>query len=372
MATAALEARAAPADADVPSSLRVMVLARAGADAGATQSELARGLAPFVSHKLSPAAWQSALDRTLRALENEGLIAGSRGRATLTAQGRAVCSGLFGAGGLPAAWDEIRDTRLVAIALGIEAEAAVRRQALTRPDGLRAAILQNAFGLNIKGPPSPRRLRSALAVVALERAFGGSIKVGLGAGSGLSAKVGRLIAGQLSRRPRDFGTDSRLIAALAAEQVGAAQTDADTLRTAILRNFVSQSFASPLPSAWDVCASATPVAPPPSVPRVPSSAAPPDPTGFAREVHSAARTRAAGWPGNSKAFISHVWQALQVRCPEWGLTELEFKSMLAEAHRTGHVTLSSADLKDKKDIKELQESAVVYKNTVWHFVRVED
>ena len=89
-------------------------------------------------------------------------------------------------------------------------------------------------------------------------------------------------------------------------------------------------------------------------------------------MESAARTRAAGWPGNSKAFISHVWQTLQVQRPEWGLTELEFKSMLAEAHRAGHVTLSSADLKDKRDIKELQESAVVYKNTVWHFVRVED
>jgi hypothetical protein len=378
MAIAALEACAALADADVPSSLRVLVLARAGADAGATRSELARGLAPFVSHKLSPAAWRSALDRTLRALENEELIEWDRGRAALAGKGRTAVSRLFGASGLPAAWDDIRDTRLVAIALGLEAEAAVRLQALARPDGLRAAILQKAYDLNIKGPPSPRRLRSALAVVALERAFGGNIKAGLGAGTGLAAKVGRLIAGQLSRRPRDFGTDSRLIAALAAEQVGAAQTDADTLRTAILRNFVSRSFAAPLPSSWDKCASASAsasasaVAPPPSAPQGSSSAAPQDLAGFAREVNSAARTRAAGWPGNSKAFISHVWQTLQVRCAEWGLTELEFKAMLAKAHRMGHVTLSSADLKDKRDIKELQESAVVYKNTVWHFVRVED
>jgi hypothetical protein len=371
MATAALEALAAPAEAEFPSSLRVLVLARAAADAGATRSELTRGLGPFVSHKLSPAAWRSALDGTLRALENEQLIGETRGRVTLTGQGRAAVSEFLGANGVSTAWDDIRDVRLVASALGLEAESAVRLKTLTRPDGLRVAILQKAYGLNIKGVPSPARLRSALAVVALERAFGSSIRAGLGAGVGLAAKAGRLIAGQLSRRPRDFGTDGRLIATLAAEHVGAVQTDADALRLAILRNFVSQSFAAPLPRPRGDCANAS-ADPPHSAPIGSAASSRQNPPGFAREVQSAARTRAEGWPGNSKAFISHVWQTLQVRRPEWGLTELEFKAMLAEAHRIGHVTLAGADLKDKRNIKELQESAVAYKNTVWHFVRVED
>ena len=257
MATAALEALAAPAEAEFPSSLRVLVLARAAADAGATRSELTRGLGPFVSHKLSPAAWRSALDGTLRALENEQLIGETRGRVTLTGQGRAAVSEFLGANGVSTAWDDIRDVRLVASALGLEAESAVRLKTLTRPDGLRVAILQKAYGLNIKGVPSPARLRSALAVVALERAFGSSIRAGLGAGVGLAAKAGRLIAGQLSRRPRDFGTDGRLIATLAAEHVGAVQTDADALRLAILRNFVSQSFAAPLPRPRGDCANAS-------------------------------------------------------------------------------------------------------------------
>ena len=46
--------------------------------------------------------------------------------------------------------------------------------------------------------------------------------------------------------------------------------------------------------------------------------------------------------------------------------------MLAEAHRLGAIVLANADLKDKKSIKDLESSAVPYKNTVWHFVRVED
>ena len=36
------------------------------------------------------------------------------------------------------------------------------------------------------------------------------------------------------------------------------------------------------------------------------------------------------------------------------------------------VVLANADLKDKKSMKDLESSAVPYKNTVWHFVRVEE
>jgi hypothetical protein len=46
--------------------------------------------------------------------------------------------------------------------------------------------------------------------------------------------------------------------------------------------------------------------------------------------------------------------------------------MLTEAHRCGLLVLANADLKDKRDLKDLQASAVTYKNTVWHFIRVED
>ena len=41
------------------------------------------------------------------------------------------------------------------------------------------------------------------------------------------------------------------------------------------------------------------------------------------------------------------------------------------AHRAGHVVLANADLKDSKNIKDLQDSAVVFKNAVFHFIRVD-
>jgi hypothetical protein len=104
----------------------------------------------------------------------------------------------------------------------------------------------------------------------------------------------------------------------------------------------------------------------------PASLARPDPEGFARAVNAAALSTAEGWPGNRKAFISRVWAEIAVRHAAWALTEIEFKCMLTEAHRTGLVALANADLKDKRQLKELQDSSVVYKNTVWHYVRVQD
>ena len=71
-------------------------------------------------------------------------------------------------------------------------------------------------------------------------------------------------------------------------------------------------------------------------------------------------------------MISRVWRSIAEAHPGWGLSPIEFKVMLAEAHRTGHLVLATADLKDKRQLKELQESAVNYKNTVWHLVRLSD
>jgi len=97
----------------------------------------------------------------------------------------------------------------------------------------------------------------------------------------------------------------------------------------------------------------------------------PDLAEFARAVKMAAAGRAEGWSGSRKAFISHVWDAIRAREASWGLSEIEFKCMLAEAHRAGALVLANADLKDKKNMREIELSAVPYKNTVWHFVRVE-
>jgi hypothetical protein len=365
-------------------AIRLLLLARVVADGGATQAELARDLAPYVTHKLTPAAWRETLAQATTGLVVDGSMTTSRSRSELTEAGREKITRMLGGKPLPKTWADIRDVRLIAHALGIEDAPATRLRALAKPDGLRAAILQRAFSLKIKGVPSAAKLRQALAVVALERAFANTLKGSLGDRTGLAPKAGRLLAGQLSHRPRDFGTDGRLVAALAAEKVGAFQIDAEALRTAILRDYVGRSLTGDAATANEAppqrpAQSAAPAAAPPArpapaahAPQRPAAANRPDLGGFADVVRSAASARAEGWPGNRKAFISHVWNVVRERYPEWGLTDIEFKAMLAEAHRTGHVVLANADLKDKRNMKDLQDSAVAYKNTVWHFVRVEN
>ncbi|HUS97428.1 MAG TPA: hypothetical protein VMX97_11870 [Hyphomicrobiaceae bacterium] len=376
---------AAPADTKL---LVDFVIARIASANGATKSELARDFAPFVTHRLSPSELRTVLDAAIDDMLEHQFAASDRGRYRLTEPGETAALELLGGRSVPRDWAEIRDVRLVARALGLHKESALRLKSLARPDGLRAAILQQAFGIKGKRPLSPARLRSALAGVALERAFGNKIKGDIAAGEGLSARAGRQLAGQLSRRPRDFGTDSRLIAALAAETVGAIQSDLAALRLAVLRNEINRRLPSPAATSAprSACAAAERQHPATAAPAMattqpesratnvsgrPAAANRPDLRGFADVVRAVADEFAEGWPGNRKALIVHVWRTVRDAYPEWGLTEIEFKAMLTEAHRTGHVVLANADLKNKTNARDIQDSAISFKNTVWHFVRIE-
>ena len=365
---------AAPIDAE---RLRRVVLVRvAAAVRGLTKATLAEDLAPLVAHRFSPAQWRAALDAALDALAASGLIAQSPTKLEATDAGLAAVSAFLGVkGNPPRVWSQVRNVRLVAKALDLERGEPKRLKTLDTPQGLRSAILQQAYNLKIKGVATPSRLRAALTKVALDRAFGSRARESLAGKLGLSAKAGRLLAGQLAQRPRDFGTDARLVAALAAENAGAVQSDLGSLQLALLRRFIEaqpQTSARPAPRA----ASSPQQRSQPAQPAAHASPAAaisgrPDLMGFAQAVRGLAAKDAQGWAGNRKAFISHVWRRLREERASWGLSEIEFKCMLAEAHRAGHVALANADLKDSRSLKDVQESAVAYKNAVFHFVRVD-
>ncbi|MBL8846343.1 MAG: hypothetical protein JNN24_11300 [Hyphomicrobium zavarzinii] len=367
-----------------------LVLVRTAASGGATRAEVASDLAPFFTHKLSPADWRRLAEKEIGQLIANGLLAETKNRLAPTETGTLAAARYLGQKSLqPAPWSELRDVMLVAKGLGLEKETAARLKPLARVEGLRTIIVQKAFGLSVKKNPPPTKLRAQLAVVALERAFGNRIKAGFGKGSALSAKAGRLLAGQLSQSPRAFTTDAKLISELAAEYAGAKESTLEGLRTGVLRGLGARALEAgsaeiptpdaerapmpvrvtePAPALAEVANDVAPAAVAPKA--VPSSR--PDLTEFARAVKKAAAARAEGWPGSRKAFISHVWDAIRASQPSWQVSEIEFKCMLAEAHRLGALVLANADLKDKKSIPDLESSAVPYKNTVWHFVRVEE
>jgi hypothetical protein len=394
MNLAALElTRTSQPGAVAAARLSGIVLVRlATAPEGRDEADLARDLLPIISHKLSPEDWRKVLSGILASLTAASYVSSTSGRARATGSGRTAAAeflGLRKATAMPA-WPDVRDGALIARALGLEKEPASRLKGLAKLDGLRCLIVLGVHALKLRGPISPSRLRSALAVIALERAFGNHIKHSLGEKPGLSPKSGRLLAGQLASKPRDFGTDGRLIAALAADAVEAPRSDIGTLRLGVLRRFITNAEgkqpaapAPPKPRSLRSQKARESTATLPSRPsEMPAPAAQqvvatpvvrrPDPAQFARAILAAARTKAEGWPGNRKAYVSNVWHVVREQRPEWALTEIEFKCMLTEAHRTGLLTLANADLKNPRNLKELQDSAISYKNTIWHFIRVED
>ena len=187
---------------------------------------------------------------------------------------------------------------------------------------------RRAFGLKIKGVATPSRLRAALAAVALERAFGNQFKAGLAGKLGLSAKAGRLLAAQLAKKPRDFGTDSpprRRAGRRARRRRAGRPRRAAPGRAAALprrRRQAGRAGARP-PAKAPVAAAAAGRAAAPAPP--PAEPGRPDLAGFAQEVRRHA--------GGTRAGLA--------RQPQ-GLHQPRLASPAREAARVGPLARSSS------------------------------
>lgn len=363
--------------------LDLLVLARAAAAPGpAKVAEIARDLIALAAPRASSTKLRSHIDRAVLRLLVREELKGEGVRCRIVSAGRVALARALriGPAAIPADWAAMRDEMLLPFVLGLEPGGALSGRAIATAEGLQAAILVSAFALPVKGRITPVRLRAALAVAALERSFGDDVGSAFGSGRDLPAKAARLLAARLLATPRTFGSDGRLIAALAAEQAGAAKSDLSSLRLALMSSFLwgasapeatCQSKGSAPVPAEGATKAPRPVPVPLSLGEAGPAPAIPDLTRFATAVLDAAAPAADGWPGNRKAYICDAWKALAERRPEWRLSEAEFKALLVEAHRTGRLALATADLKDPKRLADIQASQVTYKNTVWHFVRVD-
>jgi hypothetical protein len=417
-----------PPDAGGESLLGSLVLVRiASATRPVDKGEIAVDLSLFAGTQTPASRWRTAVEGALDTLAAAGRIGPQPGGFLATAAGSSAAAKFLGvAPSTPLTWEKAYNIWLIARALGQRKGSARRLGALATLEGLRAAILVQAYGLQIKGAVTPARLRQGLAAVALRKAFGGETAAAVAGKSGLPARASRLLAAQLMDEPRDPGTDRRLVSALAAQACGARGADLPALRAAVLRRAFSVAEPAaperverkPAPmrstSAGHTQTRQEPHSPPQQEPRPLSSPAngapvrrrldlqdvarevwrlastlreqpggghdrpPPAPVpalldlpGFASEVRRLAAGEAQGWSGDRKAYINRVWRTVREQRPEWGLSEIEFKCMLAEAHRSGQLALANADLKDESNLKDVQESAVIYRNAVFHFIRVD-
>lgn len=387
-------------DSDRRQRLSDLALLRIAA-APAPEREIVRDLAQYADPPAAASVLKAELGLAIAALLADGRIDRDGDRLSPSASGALSAAALAGAAG-PAGSPvrtrstEARQCLLTAWALDVARASVQRRRAAEKADGLRALIVEAAWGIETTGRPSASRIRSRLAVLALERAFGSGIRTGLRAKTAMSPKASRLLAGQLARRPRQHATDARLVAQLAAEAVGASKPDLALLRQGVVRRFIAHGTLRLVPGPRQPSTRPAPVPavtdePEGHAPRVdepaarpanpvrlvmPETAAPaatrPARETFAAAVKTAAAECAEGWPGNRKAFVSRVWGLFRERHADWSIGEIEFKSMLAEAHRLGLVLLANADLRDRRTLADIEASAVSYKNTVWHYVRVEE
>jgi hypothetical protein len=401
------------------------------------RGEIAADLSFLAGAQMPAWRWREAVEAAIQALSRAGQVAPKPGGYRASAAGAAVAARFLGVGSnVSMTWERACSMWLIAKALGERRPTPKRLATLAAVEGLRAAILTHFYGLHIKGAVTPARLRQALATVALKRAFGGETAAAVAGKSGLPARASRLLAAQLLHKPRDPGTDRRLVSALAQQACGARDADLAALRAGVLRRFCatpSQSMETAIAGGLKRRAGrggpspATPEArredvekgqaggasrasevgvsptsglvqrgkgeshrfcgelgrtvssgalaearlPAPVSPAPPAVARALDLPSFATEVRRLAAGEAQGWSGDRKAYISRVWRTVREKRPEWGLSEIEFKCMLAEAHRSGQLNLANADLKDESNIKDVQDSAVIYRNAVFHFIRVD-
>ncbi len=343
-----------------------------GAQEGETEVQLRKDLHPLVMQQMSAGEWRTVLGQLIVRLVDEGLMRPVRANAYMHNE---QCSdrilSFLKVTRLPKlAWHEIRDGHLIALALGLAPTTKLVAR-LSTAEGLRSAILTKHFNLPFEiSTVTTEQIRQGLAAIAEKRGLTAGIRTTPIEEKTLTHKEAVMMGAKLLKSGHVVESDGELMACLAAEVAGAMNESASELRQILFRRLIStkestvmgqtqsgrnQSQAGELNS--DVTA---------------LGEAPPELPEFTSEVKQIAANSAVGWPGNKRAFISHVWRDLRAKFPLWNLNEEEFKEMILNAQRAGLLRLAIADLRDKNNVKDVADSRISYKNSEWHFIRVED
>src|SRR5262245_31545860 len=224
--------------------LRDLVLARiASAARPIDKGEIAADLSFVAAPQMPASRWRETVVGAIEALSVAGRVIRKPGGYAATPAGTAAAARFLGvASSVLLTWEKVCNMWLIARALGERRPTPKRLASVATLEGLRAAILVQAYGLHIRGAVTPVRLRQALAAVALRKAFGGETAAAVAGKSGLPARASRLLAAQLLDKRRDPGTDRRLVSALAQQACGARDVDLAALRSGVLRRFFGVSL----------------------------------------------------------------------------------------------------------------------------------
>lgn len=324
-----------------PRRLEDLVLARLAPSTKSppSPSEIAKGLFPFVSFRLSESEWRRELGGILTRLREIGEL--ESGKLALTSSGQRRLAQTLGMAAVPktSGWREFKTKYLPRLVdEGRFSQAADRNSALgliaTELDlsdiplteaGIGNAWLKRSLGLRGKVVTL-----DAVRAVLLARALG------------------------LPGRPRT----KDVLKLYAVKLTGAKSTRREDILQAQARKWLEAPEHAHQANTID------------QVVPDEASAKPAETRSTIERILAAARSPNTRRFGDGKAFIASVWQQLSSDPDVRKIGEAGFKQLLVEAHQRGELTLSRADLVSAMDPNDVAASETRHLNATYHFIQI--
>lgn len=332
---------------------------------GLTTSEVKKSLNPIFYQAPSSNEWGQCLQQ----LAIDGLLKKiGRSRFQITDMGQKQALQSLGLQSMPptSRWLTLRNRYLIATLLKLPtAINQSDRFSVANANGLRAAILINAFQLAIDSHPTLVKVRDSLLWQQLAQPANNiSRQRQLAQSNFMQTKsftinsAASLLLSSVLGTERELSWDNAL-KQLAAKAIGARRINPEELRLAILRIATQPQPVSTQPQ--------------PLKKRLSQSLQQPealDLEHFASQMNQSAKRCQTGKFGDNKLFISHVWRQMERDHNTFGLDLNKFKHYLILANNKGLVSLSRADLPYAMDQEDVSTSETPYLNSTFHFIRL--
>ena len=327
---------------------------------GLTAGELRKAVATIAGSELSTSAFKERIGTALDQLSSDGHIqAVNESRYAPSNTGQQHLLSQLGLKTLPAKlqWNTFKNADWIAYALQQPPLSPDARRRLAQADGLRATILRHGFELPTAGYPTLTQARNSLLwqhlcdpeiAKKLQAKLPDLQQQPFSQGAVMGALLNELLQ---TAKPLPW---QKALRQLVAKVAHARRADPHALRVALLQQALTHRT--------------TPVSTQKSDASRVKSAPTLSDTQFADAVLEAAAATQAGRLGESKVFISRVWNTFQQRHPDQDISLERFKQRLVAANQQRRLTLSRADMAYALDPEDVSASETTYSNSSYHFI----
>jgi len=322
----------------------IMIRIYAAGSIGETVKKITNSIKPVLSSPISDNLWQNSIielqDNSLVEKVSAEKNSKKKERYRLTDEGKKQVESLLNASYFPKklSWQKMRDKYLAAMAINYRIDSDKSYRKFT-PGRIKAMILAQYFNLSFEEIPTREHVRNALCWKAIgensskafnkTNAFPYIITLLQNVDNSMKGKINYDL--------------------LVAQATGARNASLNTINNALVSIMISSSNSVlkteiESPQSFDL-------------------------NSFSQQVQKIANESPTGRFGSNHVFISHVWQYFRKTPFADGMSEIDFKQHLLDAHRARLLNIVEEDLPDRRDPNDIQSSAIPYLNTVFHYVR---